>query len=635
MMNFFEQQARARSDSRRMAILFVLAVIAIIVAIDVVVLIALGGTHTQGHAGAARGSILLWSSVLVLATITLSSIYKIASLSSGGAAVARSLGATFVSPDTNNPRHRRLRNVVEEMAIASGVPVPQIFVLEQESGINAFAAGFSPADAAVTVTRGALDKLTRDELQGVIGHEFSHILNGDMRLNIRLMGLIFGILVLSVIGREVLNYTPRRSGRDSKDGGAIVMIAFALLIFGAIGVFFGRLIKASISRSREYLADASAVQFTRQNEGLANALKKAAGLTAGTKLQSVNGEEVAHMLFGDGVGYSSLFATHPPLFDRIKRLDPGFRPEELKQLTPQWDDPNYVSPIEEGIVTSDFAPPASVALTAAGVFAQAVRPSDDDYRAAAALHRALPEVWLAAVHDEQRAADAVMALLINDEPGVREKQLSLIASDWGAPRRVGVEALAQQRSALHAVQRLPLAALALPALRRRPRADLQRLMRTLLQLIQADGRIEPFEYCLGRMLRDQVTEALAPAARNPAGTRKLDDCREAIVILYSALAQQGSSDEAAARKAFQQGVAQVLPRVALNARLPNNWMQALDEALDQLDQLMPAGKQLLIEGMVAVLSADGRVTIEEAELLRVVCGALHCPLPPLLKDQVS
>jgi Zn-dependent protease with chaperone function len=224
-----------------------------------------------------------------------------------------------VPNDTGDFACRRLRNVIEELAIAAGVPVPQVFVLEEEAGINAFAAGYAPADAAITVTRGALDKLTREELQGVIGHEFSHVLNGDMRLNIRLVGVVFGILVVSVIGRKIAENV---RGRDSS---GVVLFGLVLAAAGYVGVVFGRIIKASISRQREFLADASAVQFTRQTEGIAGALKKIGALAEGSALDSGGKEEVAHMLFGDGVGYSALFATHPPLLDRIRRLDPSFR----------------------------------------------------------------------------------------------------------------------------------------------------------------------------------------------------------------------------------------------------------------------------------------------------------------------
>ncbi|WP_227978195.1 M48 family metallopeptidase [Arenimonas daejeonensis] len=275
---------------------------------------------------------MVLASLVSLGIIGVASLYRISSLRAGGAAVARQMGGTPVPEDTHDFHYRRLRNVVEEIAIASGVPVPQIFVLEEEAGINAFAAGYATSDAAVAVTRGALDRLNRDELQGVIAHEFSHVLNGDMRLNIRLMGMLFGILALAIIGRKVLQH-----GRgNSKDAAPVMLAALGLLVIGYVGMFFGRLIKAGVSRQREFLADSSAVQFTRQTAGLAGALKKIGGLQEGSKLASRDTEEVAHMLFGDGVGYSSLFATHPPLLARIQALEPAFKPQAFEDLAARW-----------------------------------------------------------------------------------------------------------------------------------------------------------------------------------------------------------------------------------------------------------------------------------------------------------
>ncbi|MBS0571612.1 MAG: M48 family metallopeptidase, partial [Proteobacteria bacterium] len=328
-MNFFAQQERARAHTQRMLVLFVLAVACIVAALDAVLYLAFGASGHGAHPG--FGAVMFWNSVLVVGIIGGCSMYKITALRGGGGVVARQLGATFVEADTTNFAHKRLRNVVEEIAIASGVPVPEIYVLEGETAINAFAAGYTPADAAVTVTQGCLDKLKREELQGVIAHEFSHVLNGDMRLNIRLMGVLFGILVIGIIGRKIAANTGR-----SRDSGYAVLIGIAILAIGYIGVFFGRLIKAGISRQREYLADASAVQFTRQTNGICGALKKIGALPAGSKLDSGETEEVAHMLFGDGVGYSALFATHPPLVSRIKVMEPQFDPAEFDAIARAW-----------------------------------------------------------------------------------------------------------------------------------------------------------------------------------------------------------------------------------------------------------------------------------------------------------
>ena len=325
-MNFFERQAAARRNTSRLVLLFALAVLGIVAMVDLAAFVAFGASG-----GGGSGGLLVFCTLLTIGVIGLGSLYRVASLRGGGESVALQMGGTPIGADTTDFNLRRLRNVVEEIAIASGVPVPKIFVLEHEAGINAFAAGYSPSDAVIAVTRGALDRLNRDELQGVVAHEFSHVLNGDMRLNIRLMGVLFGILMLGLIGRKILQHG--RFGGRSKGAGAVLVAALIAMIVGYVGLFFGRMIKASVSRQREKLADASAVQFTRQTSGLAGALKKIGGLDEGSLLNERNdAEEVSHMLFGDGVGFHGLFATHPPLIERIQELEPSFRPQNLEAL---------------------------------------------------------------------------------------------------------------------------------------------------------------------------------------------------------------------------------------------------------------------------------------------------------------
>ena len=332
-MNFFERQDAARGTTVRLVLLFTAAVLSIIILVDVAVLIA-----TRPPDAASVIPLLIGVSAVTILIIGGGTLYKMLALRAGGSAVALSVGAVPIDPTTTDPALRRFVNIVEEMSLASGVPMPRLFVLEQEPGINAFAAGYTPADAAITVTGGALRQLNRDELQGVIGHEFSHVLNGDMRLNVRLIGLLNGILLLGLIGVRVLYFGGGR-GSDRKGGGApIIVIAIAFTILGFAGQFFASLIKAAVSRQREWLADASAVQFTRQTTGLEGALKKIAGVPTGSALTDApRAKEVSHMLFGEGgKSFSQLFATHPPLFERIKALDPSFRPEEIEELQANW-----------------------------------------------------------------------------------------------------------------------------------------------------------------------------------------------------------------------------------------------------------------------------------------------------------
>ena len=647
-MNFFAQQDRARTHTKRMLFLFALAVIAIVAAVDFVMLVAFGAIGRHGAHGSPAGALVL-STIIVLAVIGLSTLYKVSTLRGGGAAVARQFGATQIEEGTGDFAHRRLRNVIEETAIASGVPVPQIFLLPDEPGINAFAAGYTPADAAITVTQGCLDKLNRDELQGVIAHEFSHVLNGDMRLNIRLMGVVFGILVIGIAGRKLMENTGR-----SRDSGGVVAFGIAILIIGYIGVFFGRLIKAGISRQREYLADASAVQFTRQTIGIAGALKKIGGLAEGSKLGSAETEEVSHMLFGDGIGYSALFATHPPLEARIKVLEPTFNPREFAQIAKAWSEPVQVGDAQDAQVSiSGFAPAgyaagaaaaakrsvlpqagAQIALTPKKVVKQVAQPGSDDYQAATAIHMTISERLRTFAYMAERSAQVIFALALDSADDVREKQLRILEQGYDAAMRAGVEEIAGEVAGLHPMQRLPLAQLAFPALRRRPRPQLQSFLTTLNELIRADGRVQLEEYCLAKLVGVQVLDALDPSKAKTSGSNKLLDCKREVTDVIAIVARYGNDDAGEAERAYLLGMHEVLPDAIDVYAPPADFAAAFDKALLRLDLLAPMGKELLIKGLTRAIGADGKVAVTEAELLRTVCAALHCPLPPQL-DQVA
>jgi Zn-dependent protease with chaperone function len=627
-VNFFERQDIARRNTKRLVFLFALAVLAIVAAVDMVFLLVFGS-------GGGLTAVVL-GTLLSLAVIGCASLFRTASLRAGGSAVAQQLGATPVPEDTTDANLRRLRNVVEEVALASGVPVPQLFVLNEEEGINAFAAGFSPSDAAITVTRGALDRLNRDELQGVIAHEYSHILNGDMRLNIRLIGLLFGILVLALIGRKILIYG--RIGR-SRDGAPLLMVALGLLVVGYVGLFFGRLIKAGVSRQREYLADASAVQFTRQTSGLSGALKKLAALAAGSRLQATDGEEVSHMLFGDGVGYSALMATHPPLLDRIRALEPGFRPEDLDDLRTRWSlrppvglDEDVALGFADATGSELPARTRSLGITPPAVIAQVAAPQSDDYRRAGSIRSAIPEILDQATRHHEDVVAMLFGLLFAPPGPTRERQQFELQARMGA--RMSQQALdyADRLSDLNPMLRLPLASLAFPILRRRPRPQLQQFMDTVYSLVHADGEVDLFEYCLGRLLHTQVTEALDPTRSWVPGRKKLTDATDAVVTLLAVVAQAGHANPADAPRAYIAGLARVFPRLNAPYSPPANRQAALEGVWSDLDALEPMAKELLIEGLVAAISHDGKVTVAEAELLRTVCASLHCPLPPMLEQ---
>lgn len=629
-MNFFEHQAAARRQSRWMVWAFALSVAATVGGVTAVTAVglALGRAQDMTFADALLPQlpVLLLIAALIATVIGVATLYKIARLRTGGGAVAVAQGGVLVPPETRDPRQRRLRNVVEEIAIASGVPVPEIYVLEREGGINAFAAGYAPADAAVAVTRGALEKLSRDELQGVIAHEFSHILNGDMRLNIRLMGLAFGLLVIHVIGREIVENTPR----GGKRGPTLAVLGFGLMAVGGLGMVCGRLIKARISRQREYLADASAVQFTRQTLGIAGALKKIAGIHAGSKLADRRGEQISHMLFGDGVGYSRLFATHPPLLERIQRIEPHFRYEQIGAQALDWNAADFYTDAGDEGPVKFLAPAATRGVTAAAVVQQVGHPGADEYRYAETLHATIPQLLREAAVTDADAPALLMALLLDGDAAMSARQREAIAARRGAREAGRVGELHRETENLHPALRLPLAALAFPTLRQRPVAELVALQQLIEELVRMDGRIGAFEFVLARMLSVQLTDWMHPAGTALAGTKRLGELEEDVALLLSVVADAGSARGDAARRAFASGWAHLWPKSARQAALPADWPAALDAALTRLDQLMPVAKQMLIEALVKTLAHDGKVTVGEAELLRVTAASLHCPIPPAL-----
>ncbi|HEY1069596.1 MAG TPA: M48 family metallopeptidase [Thermomonas sp.] len=628
-MNFFEHQAAARRASMRLVVLFALAVVGIVAAVDLAAWLV-----------APSWRMLAFTTGLTVLTILFGSLYRIASLGGGGEVVAQQMGGTLVPADTTDPALRRLRNVVEEMAIASGVPVPKLYVMEEEAGINAFAAGFSPADAVVAVTRGALERLNRDELQGVVAHEFSHVLNGDMRLNVRLIGVLFGILMIGLIGRKVLEYG-RFGGSRNKNAGALLVAALVAMVVGYVGLFFGRMIKAGVSRSRERLADASAVQFTRQTAGLAGALKKIAGLEAGARLNHRgDAEEVSHMLFGDGIGFSGLFATHPPLLERIQALEPGFRGEQLERLRADWraTPPDGLrEDVALGLAgTGDGALPAAqaqVRVSPAQVSAQVATPASDDYRRADAIVEAIPEALRDLARDRTAVMPLLLALLLAEADDALDAQRQAIAArldDAVADHAVRIH---QQLTAdLHPSLRLPLAALAFPVLRLRPRPQLEAFLAAVRAVIEADGAVSLFEYCLARLLDVQVRESLDPARYARFGRHKPGNVRQEFATLLAVVARYGNAEDAAARRAYLAGLQRVLPRDHLPYAPPAAGVLALDAVWAPLDALDPLAKQALVEAVTDAISSDGRVSVAEAELLRTICGVLHCPLPPMLEQ---
>ncbi|MDP1664866.1 MAG: M48 family metallopeptidase [Methylobacter sp.] len=650
-MNFFQSQDDALRKTRSLIVMFMLAVIAIVAAVNLVIaaLIINSGDETVTATLPDFNwiinnlSLVAGISLSTIGFISLSSLYKIASLSSGGGKVARSLGGTLITAESKDPLRRRLYNVVEEMAIASGIPMPEVYVLEQEPGINAFAAGFTTGDAAVTVTRGMLETLTRDELQGVIGHEFSHILNGDMRLSTRLMGLLFGILVIGLIGRAVLNsarYGTIRSDNSRRDSTAAIYLAgLGLFLIGYIGVFFGQLIKAAVSRQREFLADASAVQFTRQTQGIAGALKKIAAVQQGSELRTVDAEEVSHMLFASSASFSSLLATHPPLIQRIKALEPNFDESEIDRLADAMPDHSQSGPevADESLSIEGFAP-QHFAVTPDAVTETIGLPAEEHIQFASSLRQSIPEDLYRAAHSGTDALPLVLALLLDANQAVRRTQLDCIAQQSGGTTTMAAEALHLEIQKLDTAFRLPLLQIAFPLIKNRPLDQLERLADLVQQLIEVDGVVDTFEFALSRVLKTHLNDAAHPQRRHE--NLRLTQLPEAVGALFSVMAKQSHTETGAAYQKGMECLGRYEQRIKMlidTGQWPRyapaqDWISATDTALNQLDGLQMLDKQALVSALALVIAHDGKVTSPEAELLRAICATLHCPLPPFVFD---
>ncbi len=649
-MNFFEHQEQARKTTRLLLVYFVMAVVCIIASIYFASLLIFYGAHAQESPGVPMPALVLWNPGLflyvtlgTLAVVTVGGLYKTAALARGGSAVAESLGGRLLNPNTTHPEERKLRNVIEEMALASGVPIPKIYVLDEEAGINAFAAGHSPSDAAIGVTRGCLTLLNRDELQGVIGHEFSHILNGDMRLNLRLMGVIFGIVCLAVIGR-VLIYS--RGGRDRNP---LMLLGFALIVIGAIGVFFGRLIQAALSRQREFLADASAVQFTRNPAGLSSALQRIG--RAGSKVESAHAGEASHMFFGNGLGKPLLgfLATHPPLEARIRAIDPGwngtFSPRGVpagKANSPTPQARPRQPPLAPPILGMQDAPAGIAGLASGIVRVESVmpnlgHPTPRHLRYAEALRSSFPEEIQSAARDPINATALIYAMLLSPDEGLRARQLGELDGRAAAGVAESTAALWPGVSPLASRARLPLANLALPALRQLRPDEFQQFSSALQWLMESDDQIELFEFVLQRIVRRHLATqsggSRTASVQHPTLGTLVPECN----VVLSALANAGSAEAHKIEKAFQAGPTHLGAGAGDFRLLPRKQcgLGQVDAALDRLALAAPQAKGRLLEACVQVVGADGWVQEPEAELLRAIADTLDCPIPPFVETDAG
>ncbi len=654
-MDFFEHQDRARRNSRLLFLYFGVTVVLVITAVYFA-LIAILALATRDSENAVH--VLDWNPQLLAAVvgavvilIATGSIYKTWMLGDGGEHVAVALGGVKVPANSTVLEERILLNVVEEMALAAGTPVPPVYLLKDELGINAFAAGTTPQNAVVGITRGAIQTLTRDELQGVIAHEFSHILNGDMRLNLRLIGLLHGILIVALLGYlilRILTQLPMRSSRDS-DGNkgalglvaALFMVGGALVAIGYIGVFFANMIKAAVSRQREFLADASAVQFTRNPSGIADALKKIGGWSKHAKLQSARATEASHMFFGNGVA-TLIFATHPPLETRVKRIEPRFNGQ-------------FATTTEVSHSLSELIDPRSLSMQLASVSAahqsalsgaeqletrpqnaadQIGEPTPEHIEHVHGLIDRLDDRIAQGVRDPLGAVAVVYALLLAPAGDETRSRQWLELEKSCDPR-----ALAELKRVLPSVdklsveQRLPVVCLSLPALHQMSPPQVNTFRLTVRKLIEADRKWTLFEFAVQRFITKRLVQRLSSEHLKRASQPSLKEATKSFQVVLSSLAHAGgnSSDPS---QAFRKGMEVVASQIAAMELLPREScvLSELNLALDGLERVSPNIQRLMLDAFAECIAADKHVTLDETELLRVVSDALGCPMPPIIAN---
>ena len=595
MLDFFDRQSRARRATIYLVVLYAIAVTAIVGIISLFV-----GVFFAVQAKRADPLVFVWAACVTVAIILGVSLSKYLELRAGGQVIAKKLGGRPISRSSRDAGERRVLHVVEEMAIASGLPVPPVYILAKESRINAFAAGHAPEQSVIGVTKGCAQLLNRNELQGVVAHEFSHILHGDTRLNTRLIGILHGIMAGGLIGHFLVEAgaasSPTRSQRDNI-GPIAIVFGFALWALGSLGTAFGSLIKAAVSRQREYLADASAVQFTRDPTGLAGALRKIGGTGLRGRLFAPKAAEYSHMYVAHGVSKPlfAAFATHPPLEDRIWRLDPGWDgrfPEVLTRAQVKKPRKAPKMPIDP-----------MMAVVAASVLAQAGNPTKEHVDYAQALLARIPDTLAEAAHDPKRAPLVAYAL-VGEENDFTE-----------------------QVSACGDEARLPLIDITIPALRQLGKEGYVEFKRRLNELILADDKVDTFEWILRRILltylEPHYTRMRVPVTQyyNLAGVRR--EC----AALLSALAHASGDAETA----FARGVADLgVTRIALEDDVDH---EALDAALTKLRTVSPPRKRELLHACAEVIGADREIKTREAELFRAIADSLDVPMPPLLPGQ--
>jgi Zn-dependent protease with chaperone function len=625
-MDFFEAQDEARKKTKWLVLWFVLAVIGVLVAVDLLVIALYDGPN--------QIYIVITASVLTGGIMLAASGYKTTQLSAGGSVVAEDLGGRLVMPGSADFEEKRLLNIVSEMALASGMPVPQVYLLDHEEGINAFAAGTEPSNAVIGVTRGCLQRLSREELSGVIAHEFSHIINGDMRLNMRLMGLVFGLVVISIIGRgmvQLLRFQGGSSRRNNKEGGNVMLVLFllglGLLVIGGLGSLFGRLIQAAVSRQREFLADASSVQFTRNPDGIVGALKKIGGSEIGSKIKAPKAVEASHMFFSNGGMFNFFLMTHPPLDVRIravqKNWDGKFESSEIKPIAADRTTKNEKrnGPLD--------ALPGAVVLGAVSGIGQGERRRISTGQQ---LHQGISQRWREAIHDREEAQAVIFGLLLNKDEKFLSKEVSFLEEEAGGEaKELALKWQAEARG-LHSARKIALVEMALPTLRSLSPLEYERFRDIMRWLIASDGQVELFEFMIQRVIERHLGSYFERKAFRNIAYHQFDRLLPEANILVSTVSEIGAGCADDAEAAYLEATSDWKDRLDRKGVSSHD---ELDEALDKFSQASPLVKRQILVACVTAAARDGKLSSREAELLRTIADSIGCPLPPFPGEVVE
>ena len=621
-MDFFDQQDSARRASRWLLLWYLLAILFVVLCFNLAVAVAYAVFALYGALPLAGGEPLIWRGLLgtywhallhvppkvhyavsaVVAAIILAvTAWRIRQLSEGGPVVAHMLGAHYLERGRATASEAKLLNVVEEMAIASGIAVPPVYLLASEDAINALVAGHSPSEAVIVATRGAVQKLSRDELQGVMGHEFSHILNGDMALNVRLVGLLAGIACFGEWGEALVLEaagSARTQSREERGGGVLfAMFGAAIAFVGFPGLFAAEAFKAAISRQRELLADAASVQFTRNPDAIAGALDSISFLRAGTTLRAAHAVELSHMFFAPAVGRWWTFPSHPPIEERIRHVHPRFQREDYRRT-------RHASTYrDEQVAVLDGAGNVVKVLGGLAALVEAPRPEHVDH--ARRLLARLPATLKRRLSTPEGAEQVVFALL-----GANGEQ--------AAAARFEMQEFGRQ-------QFLLLVELALPALKQfaQPRRDA--FLAQMQRLVEADSKVTLAEFVQATLLRQHLREGAGKPLRTKFG--KIAEVAQDAHVVLSLIAHASRGDAAAAHAKGKALLGVELPGPVPVAELS---IGRIGEALERLRHLEPFAKPRVLKACLETAAADGRFRLAEAELVRAVAATLDCPIPPAI-----